>query len=375
MHVVAVETVSRYERLEVRRGVERVLAHLGGMAAFVKPGERVLLKPNLLAAKAPGAAVTTHPEVVRAVIELVREAGAEPSVGDSPGIGGLSRVAEKCGIMAVLRETGTPLVSFDEPVVRSGSGVFKRIELARPYLEADRIINLPKLKTHEMMTLTCAVKNLFGAVVGAAKVAWHLKAGDDRDLFARMLLEIYQLREPDLNIVDGIVAMEGDGPSGGDPRQVGLLLAGVNPVAVDVIAGEVLGLPQKRLYVQRAAERLRLPGSDRDTLATRGVDLASVAVKNFAPPTVSDVRFGLPPLIARRLRHLLTAYPCPLPGACRLCGVCRDACPPGAITHGPREIAIDYRACIRCFCCRELCPHGALGVREGLLLRLIKKYI
>lgn len=375
MHEVAVERVDRYERRDVRQGIERVLGHLGGIAAFVKPGERVLLKPNLLAAKQPGAAVTTHPEVIRAVIELVREAGGEPLVGDSPGVGGLSRVAEKCGVMAVLRDTGTPLVSFDEPVLRSGSGVFKRIELARPYLEADRVINLPKLKTHEMMTMTCAVKNLFGAVVGAAKVAWHLKAGDDRDLFAQMLLEIYLLREPDLTIVDGIVAMEGNGPSGGDPRQVGVLLAGVNPVAVDVIAGELLGIPQKRLYVQRAAQRLHLPGADRQSIQTRGCNLATVAVEHFILPTVSDVQFGLPPIIARRLRHLFTAYPRPLPGKCRLCGVCRDSCPPGAISHGTQEVSIDYRSCIRCFCCRELCPYNALGIREGALLRFIKKYI
>jgi uncharacterized protein (DUF362 family)/Pyruvate/2-oxoacid:ferredoxin oxidoreductase delta subunit len=375
MHHVAVESVAGYDRAEVKAGLCRLLAHLGGMSAFVKPGERVLLKPNLLSAKPPEAAVTTHPELVRAVIELVREAGGIPIVGDSPGVGGLSRVAEKSGVLAVLRETGTELVQFDEPLLRSGSGVFKRFELARPYLEADRVINLPKLKTHEMMTMTCAVKNLFGAVVGAAKVAWHLKAGDDRDLFARLLLEIYQLRKPDLNIVDAIVAMEGNGPSGGAPRQVGLLLAGVNGVAVDVIAGELLGIPEKRLYVERAARRLQLDGADRATVRTSGVPLDEVRVSNFLLPTISDVQFGLPPIITRRLRHLVTAFPCPLPGKCRLCGVCRAACPPGAITHGHREIRIDYRTCIRCFCCRELCPYDALGVREGWLLRFIKKYI
>src|SRR6185369_5886248 len=191
MHTVSIERVDTYDRELVREGLERLLAPLGGMGAFVRPGERVLLKPNMLAAKTPDRAVTTHPELLRGAIEMVQAAGGIPLVGDSPGIGGIRKVAERTGMLAVVEETGAELVEFAEPVEVGGSGMFRRFELARPYLEADRIINLPKLKTHEMMTLTCCVKNLFGAVVGTQKAAWHLKAGADRALFARMLLEIY----------------------------------------------------------------------------------------------------------------------------------------------------------------------------------------
>ena len=158
--------------------------------------ERVLLKPNMLYAKAPECAVTTHPEVLRGMIGLVKEAGGIPLVGDSPGFGDIRKVAGKSGMLRVIRETGAELVEFTETVEVAGTGLFKSLELARPYLEADRVINLPKLKTHEMMTMTCAVKNLFGAVVGQAKAGWHLKAGADREMFARMLLEIYLLRPP-----------------------------------------------------------------------------------------------------------------------------------------------------------------------------------
>ncbi|HOI15961.1 MAG TPA: DUF362 domain-containing protein, partial [Geobacteraceae bacterium] len=150
MHLVALERAGGYARSELKNRVERLLSHLGGMKAFVNPGDRVLLKPNMLSAKQPEAAVTTHPEVVRAVIELVRDAGGVPLVGDSPGVGKLVKVAEASGILNVVKETGAELVEFKEALEVSGEGVFKRFELAKPYLEADRVINLPKLKTHEM---------------------------------------------------------------------------------------------------------------------------------------------------------------------------------------------------------------------------------
>lgn len=375
MNIVAIEKVESYSRAEVRQGLMRLLSAFGGMGAFVKPGERVLLKPNMLYGKPPEAAVTTHPAVVAAVIELVREAGGTPVVGDSPGVGKLSRVAERSGILKVLEETGTELVEFSEPVEVTGEGLFRRIELARPYLEADRVINLPKLKTHGMMTMTCAVKNLFGAVVGTDKAAWHLKAGEDRDLFARMLLEIYLLRKPDLNIVDAIVSMEGDGPGSGDPRPVGVLLAGGNPVSVDMVAGEILGIPARLLYVERVARKLGIPGSDRASVKTSGFPLEAARVQDFRLPPVSDVQWGLPRFLTRRIRDMFTAYPVPNPDKCGLCGICRDACPPGIMEIRDGSLRIDYQKCIRCFCCRELCPSHALGVREGRLLRIMKKYI
>ena len=374
MNLVAIERVSDYERGAIREGLVRLLAPLGGMKAFVGQGERVLLKPNMLSPKPPEKAVTTHPEVLRAVIELVQEAGGVALVGDSPGIGGFVRVAERSGMLAVVNETGAELTEFAESVEVAGGGAFKRFALARPYLEADKIINLPKLKTHEMMTLTCAVKNLFGAVVGHAKAGWHLKAGADRALFARMLVELYLLRKPDLTIVDAVTAMEGNGPGNGDPRRVGLLLAGANAVAVDVIAAEIAGIPKKLLYLERAAAQLGVDGADRSTITTTGLPVSEARVADFRLPHISDVQFGLPPFLKNRLRHYLTSRPCVLPEKCRLCGICRDACPPRAIAIRDGALHFDYHACIRCFCCRELCPDGALDVKEGALARLIKRF-
>lgn len=354
--------------------IARLLEQIGGMSAFVRPGERVLLKPNMLAAKAPEKAVTTHPEVLRAVIEEVKRAGGIPLVGDSPGIGGIRKVAEKSGMLRVIEETGAELVEFGEAVEIQGKGTFRRIALARPYLEADKLINLPKLKTHEMMTLTCCVKNLFGAVVGTAKAGWHLKAGADREMFARMLVEIYLLRKPDLNIVDAVVAMEGNGPGSGDPRHVGILLAGTDAVAVDAVAAELVKIPQRLRYTELAAEKLGLDSLDPSRIRTVGVPLETVRISDFRLARVTDVQFNLPPFLKNRLRHYLTSRPVAKPDECKLCGICADVCPPRAITIRDGKLRFDYHACIRCFCCRELCPDGALDVREGALLKIINTF-
>jgi len=373
MYLVGVERVESYQRGVVKAGLLRLLEPLGGMERYVKPGERVLIKPNMLSAHPPEAAVTTHPELLRGVIELVQGAGGVALVGDSPGFGSARRVAERSGMLRVIEETGALLVPFTEAVPVVGSGTFRHFELARPYLEADRLINLPKLKTHEMMTLTACVKNLFGAVVGTQKAAWHLKAGADKELFAEMLLEVYLLREPDLNIVDAIVAMEGNGPGSGDPCQVGLLLAGDNAVAVDTIAAEIAGVPKKLLYLENAARRLGLAGSQRGEIETSGLPLDGALGKPLRLPHLSDLQFGLPGFLKNRLRNQFTSRPEVDTQKCVLCGVCVQSCPPKAIRIEGGRLRFNYQRCIRCFCCRELCPHSALRLKDGALLALIKK--
>jgi len=371
VETVSITTSDGYELSSLRHAVIKLLEPLGGMSAFIKCGDRVLLKPNMLAAKEPDLAVTTHPALVRVVVELVREAGGTALIGDSPGIGTFLRVAEKCGISDAARESGATLIEFNEAIDLQGNGTFRSIRLARAYYEADKIINLPKLKTHEMMTMTCAIKNLFGAVIGAEKAGWHLKAGSSRQLFARMLLEIYQLKKPTLNIVDAVNAMEGNGPGNGDPIKLGLLIAGVNPVAVDVIAGRVAGIPADLLTVEREAASMGLPGALFKDIVLCGTPIEKIPETRFKLPTGRDVQFGLPPFLTRTLKSHLTSYPAADPKACVLCGICRDACPPAAITIQNSALSVDNARCIRCWCCRELCPHDAMRVRRGLLLRTL----
>lgn len=371
MNRIVLARCDDYGLPRVRDAVLQLLEPLGGMVAFVSPGERILLKPNMLSVKTPEQAVTTHPAVVRVVAELVREAGGRVLIGDSPGIGGFQRVAERSGIARAAAESGAELVEFNATADLPGNGTFRRLTLASAYWEADKVINLPKLKTHEMMTMTCAVKNLFGAVVGAEKAGWHLKAGASREQFARLLLEIYLLKKPVLNIVDAVVAMEGNGPGSGDPLQVGALMAGVNPVAVDMVAGRLAGIPDELLHVELEARRMGLDGSTWEEIAIDGTPLDSFPSKAFRLPSGLDVQFGLPKFLSTLLKRQLISFPIADRQSCVLCGICRDACPPEAIEIKNSALTVDQGRCIRCWCCRELCPHDAMLVRRGLVLKIV----
>jgi len=371
MEYISLLQSRNYEINRLRRDLIQLLEPLGGISAFVNRGERILLKPNMLSAKKPEQAVTTHPALVMVVAELVREAGGIVLIGDSPGIGGFMRVAEKSGIAAAARESGATLVEFNDVVSLNGSGTFRQIQLSKAYMEADKVINLPKLKTHEMMTMTCAVKNLFGAVVGTEKAGWHLKAGTSREQFARLLLEIYLHKKPALNIVDAILAMEGDGPGSGTPLQLGILIAGVNPVAVDLVAGKLAGIPFDLLYLEQQARAMGLPGSSLDQITVCGTPLETLQGARFKLPKGLDVQFGLPDFLKRSLKRYLTSFPAAERDKCTLCGICRDACPPTAITIKNSVLSVDNARCIRCWCCRELCPSDAMAVNRSLLLTVL----
>ncbi len=368
---VALQQLTSYQPEAVAEKLNLLLEPLGGMQSFVKPGQKVLIKPNLLAGKPPEKAVTTHPELVRAVIKLAQAAGGEVSLGDSPGIGSPESVARKAGILEVVEETGIAFAPFNESVkIRPRGGTFHELEVAQDVLDADVIINLPKLKTHQMMGMTCAVKNMFGAVVGLRKPRLHLQAGTDKAFFALMLLELCEQLQPTLTIVDAVVGMEGEGPGSGDPVAIGALLAGSHPQAVDTVAAEILGLSARQVWTQAKAIDTERPYCKLNQLELAGTPLAELKVKNFRPAKATDVNFGLKGALKKHLKHALTARPVVEPDICKLCNDCVTHCPPEAMQIRDKQLQIDYERCIRCFCCQELCPHGALATRQGMLLRL-----
>lgn len=371
MPIVSVQAVTDYRRETIEAALEQLLAPLGGMAAFVQPGQKVLVKPNMLAGKAPEKAVTTHPEVVRAVIRLAQKAGGVVAVGDSPGVGAPRQVAERCGILSVIEETGATFAPFVDSVkVRPKGKTFHELEIARDILDAEVVINLPKLKTHQMMGLTCAVKNLFGAVVGMRKPGLHLQAGADKAFFALMLLELADFLRPALTIVDAVTAMEGNGPGSGDPVHVGALLAGAEPLAIDAAAIELLGMRAESVWTQRVAREKLLPGSRLEEIEIVGADLRSLRPRAFRPAKSTEIHFGLPAFLREPLKQSVTAWPVVDTKACLLCGLCVEHCPPQAMAIEDKRLTIDYKRCIGCFCCQELCPRNALITRQGLLLRL-----
>jgi uncharacterized protein (DUF362 family)/Pyruvate/2-oxoacid:ferredoxin oxidoreductase delta subunit len=368
---VAIVRCPDYDKSGTEYAVRCAVQYLGGMGAFVKPGNRVLLKPNLLKARAPEDAVTTHPEIVRSVIRLVHEAGGRALVGDSPGMGDLKKVAEKAGILDVLIEEGAELAYFDEAIQIKNSGRFQRFEVARTAHEADVIINLPKLKTHGMTTLTGAVKNLFGCIPGKRKVQWHFNTGINHDLFMRMLVELYALLHPQLTIMDAVIGMEGNGPGSGDARHVGMIIAGRDAVAVDAIAAHLVGVSPMRLPVLRAAAALGIGETDIRRIPILGQQLSGIPVTPFRLPPCAHLEWPLPEWARRSLKNAFTAKPVISGERCIQCGICQQHCPQQAIQKAGKSLAIRYRDCIRCFCCQEFCPQGAITVEKGWALSLL----
>jgi len=367
---VSIVRCGNYDSDLVYEKVKESIDLLGGIHSFVKPGEKVLIKPNLLKARPPDAAVTTHPEVVRAVIRLVRQAGGAPVVGDSPGIGEEDDVLRRVGILEVMEEEGAFLADFTECAKVQGHGRFRYVEIAKSAVDADAIINLPKLKTHGMMVMTGAVKNLFGCVPGKRKVQWHFNTGIDHESFARMLVELVILLKPRLTVIDAVMAMEGNGPGSGDPRHLGLIIAGEDTVALDVVSGMIVGLSPLQLPVIRAARAIGIGESTIDRISVLGENIDDIKVADFRMPPLMNTEWPIPEWARRHLKDALTTRPVINQALCVLCGVCKNDCPRGAIKEIDGRLKIDYRNCIRCFCCQEFCPKGAITVGKGWLLRL-----
>ncbi|MBN1868590.1 DUF362 domain-containing protein [Candidatus Sumerlaeota bacterium] len=300
-NVVSIQRCPDYDPARVRSAVRRLLEPWGGMKAFVRPGMRVLLKPNLIVPRPKEAAVTTHPEVVRAVALEAIDAGARPVVGDSPAFSSALGVASTCGILGVARELGIEMVDLGHKRRRRAmppDSPFRRIAFGADALEADAIINLPKVKTHVQMEMSLSVKNMFGCVAGKQKAFFHFRNGEDKVRFGRMLVAVARFLQPALSIADAIVALERDGPTGGDPREVGLLLASPDPVALDRVALEVFGVDPSTVPVMRAAREMGYGVQDLDAIRIAGEALDSVRLSDYVQiPEPNAINFTLPRVI------------------------------------------------------------------------------
>lgn len=373
---VAIVSCPDYTFEKVFAAVKESVDLLGGIRQFVKPGSRVLIKPNLLSGRPPEKAVTTHPAVVKATIKLVKETGGIPFLGDSPGGGNLLKVAEKTGIKGVADEMGCPLIEFTETSeMKALEGrTFKKIEVAKAALEADVIISLPKVKTHGLTVLTLGIKNMFGCIPGMfRKIQWHLSAGANPEYFSEMLVELYGIIRPELTIVDGIVAMEGNGPNMGRPRPLGLIFAGVDCVALDAVIAEVLSLPVKEVVTTKIAMEKGLGIGDLNGIEVLGEKIENVRIKGFKTPKGFSPDYLFVKVLSGLFSQSMTVRPIWIQDKCSACGTCAEVCPPKAIQMEGEKIKIDYRKCIRCFCCSELCPEEGMGTGEGFLLKMLKR--
>ena len=372
MTKVAVVKADSYDQQTVEQAMQELLAHLGGMSRFIQPGDRVLVKPNMLEGVDKDKAVTTHPRVVQAVIKVVKEAGGLPFVGDSPALGNARKTAERTGIWDVCKAEGITLSPFQETVdVEFPEGkILRKLALAKEFIAADKVISVAKMKTHSFMGVTGGIKNLFGFIVGAGKAQCHLRMQQKGD-FALLLLDLARRVAPALCIVDGITGMEGDGPRNGTPVKAGVLLAGENGFAVDMVMSKIMGFDAQSLpvAVKALAQGLVPPLAD---IELRG-SAADLRLQFKAPKNLAALEDTIPPWMARLARRHLTAIPL-IRENCLNCGRCLRHCPPRAISAPAGKARIDYAKCIRCYCCQELCPHDAVHLREGLLLRGLQRW-
>jgi uncharacterized protein (DUF362 family)/Pyruvate/2-oxoacid:ferredoxin oxidoreductase delta subunit len=336
----------------------------GGM---FKKGSRVLIKPNLLAPASPEKAIVTHPLIIRAAAEYVIDKGAHPVISDSPASGSFEKILLESGIKSALEGLKVEFSEFRKSVSVEVGKPFGKIEIAEEAMNADLFINLPKLKTHSQMLLTLGVKNLFGCIVGMKKPEWHLRAGTDREIFARLLVRIYQAVKPSVTIIDGILAMEGQGPGrSGEPREIGIIAGSRDTAALDIALCRMLGVAPEKLLTNKIALEYGIADEDIE------IEGAMPDIRDFKFPEITSAFFG-PKILHGFMRRHLTQRPVCSDEMCKLCGECWKYCPANAISRSKKRIDFNYDKCIRCYCCIEVCPHGALRTDQTMPGKIIRR--
>ncbi len=367
---------------QVEEKMRELLEMTGGISQFAGSGENIVLKPNLLTAAVPEKAATTHPAVVTAVAKMTKQAGAKTIIADSPGSGfpytekTMKRVYQMCGMTTAAQEAGVEL-NFDTTYQRISypeGKLIKNFEVITPIVNAAGILNLCKLKTHGFLYMTGAVKNSFGVIPGLTKPGYHAKLRDTSH-FANMCLDLSLYVAPRLSIMDAVVGMEGNGPHNGHPRQVGLLLASTDPLALDIVAGEIMGLERENNPILREAEQRGLTPNRLEDVEVIGLDKDHLRVPDFKLP--STIFTGSGATILKVLGPLFkcgfTVSPKIVTERCVACGACRDACPVHVITIENKRAHIDKTECIRCYCCHEMCQYDAIELRGGRLYQFFNR--
>ena len=374
---VALVRCASYEPQTVQDAFDRGIELLGGIERFAAPGEKILLKPNLLVAREPERAVTTHPSVFRAVARRFVDASARVAYGDSPGFGRPSTVARRAGLASVADEFGVWLADFSHGRTASfPDGRFiKQFAIAEGVLAADGIVSLPKMKSHGLTRITGAIKNQYGCIPGPLKAEFHTRL-PNVDLFSRMLVDLNRFLRPRLFVMDGIVAMEGNGPQGGTPRPMNVLLLSTDPVAMDAVVCRIIRLDPTLVLPVVYGEEFGLGSADAEYV---GDPIESFVAPDFDVNRRRTSTTGGPAWYQRLARRFIVPLPVVVPRRCTRCGACVEVCP-----VSPKAVAFEggdrssppvhrYDRCIRCYCCQEMCPEGAIELDVPLLGRVIHR--
>ena len=368
--VVGLQPCRTYGISEVRRALRAALGALPGLAALLRPGATVLLKPNIVSPRPPDCVVCTHPAIVQAMAEVVHDAGARLIVADQPTYSFAKQAAEALrptgyfealadlpAEIAFLGRDGYDLVPVTSPLR------LPTVHIARLAREVDVVVNLAKCKTHVQATLTLALKNMFGAVAPRDRMRVHARGAYEE--LAAALADCFSALVPHLNVTDAVVAMEGAGPSRGRPRQVGALAASTNAVALDLVTEKLVGMSGQVGVTRMAAEK-GLGPRDLSGLSVAGADPEELAVKLTPPPRLGR---SFPRVFGRAAEGLMYVRPRVNTRVCIACRGCAESCPVGAIRIEGHAV-IDRSRCIECFCCMEACPADAIDVNRSWLARL-----
>lgn len=368
MSLISIQKTDEYSLTVLEKAVEAHFAALE-VEKDLRPGMKVLLKPNLLAARKPELAVTTHPALVQAVADwLIKRGITDIVLADSPGgLYNQSRLESVYAAAGMDKLKGVKL-NFDgdfEPVEQPKGKVCRNFDIIRPVLAADYIINLAKVKTHGMTVVSLGIKNLFGTVPGLEKPAFHCQCPGWDD-FAGMLLDLADLVSPAVTLVDGVLAMEGDGPAGGTPRQLGYTFASRDVYSLDwLISGRVMGIPPQEVPMLRLAMERGWVEESPDLTG----DLLP-EVPPFVRPKSQSADFAryvpgfLRPAARKMMNKLFRPKPRVDKEKCVGCGRCSESCPQKIIAITEGKAVIDTQRCISCFCCQEMCPAKAIDAKR-----------
>ncbi|MDI6739783.1 MAG: DUF362 domain-containing protein [Candidatus Edwardsbacteria bacterium] len=366
---VSLVKCSSYDLDEISQAVSKAVDLLGGISSFIKPGNKILLKPNLLQAARPEDMITTHPAVVEDVIVLVKQAGGVPMLGDSPAgaFNSVENYWRTTGMWDVCKKHNVELVQFEKGGVSQKERHGRKYHIAKSVTDADVIINLPKIKTHGLTLLTCAVKNMYGVIPGLKKSNYHKEAPKPWE-FSAIVVDVYALAKPHLTIVDGIVGMDGAGPSAGKQKPLGLVLAGADGVAVDAVVTHLMGKRPLSIPTTKLAHNQKLGEAELHKIELLG-DRYEVR-RDFTWPPNWFYAF-VPRKLARVAAKLFWIRPVIDAKKCVNCGFCVESCPVSALSAGVRIPEFNYRLCINCLCCQEVCPHHAVYQRRSRVARML----
>jgi uncharacterized protein (DUF362 family)/NAD-dependent dihydropyrimidine dehydrogenase PreA subunit len=366
---VAVVRCLSYDPAEVARAVGEGIELLGGYGKILGSRIQILLKPNLLHGDHPDKGSITHPALLRAMANSLAQAGHQVSYGDSPAFHNPRTAARLSGYEAVALETGMRLADFETGEERNfpNGKQNKLFLLALGALEAEAIINLPKMKTHGLTHMTGALKNMFGVIPGLSKSWFHARLSDEES-FSRMLIDLNRCLPAAMSVMDAVYGMEGNGPRNGSLVHTGLLLFSTDPVALDATACRIMGIKPEEIYYLAYAERVGLGRAHESGIEVCGVPLEKAKGKRYDVHPPSAVVFSNAPF-QKYIKRFLVPRPVITAQRCTRCGQCVRICPvtPKALAaRDGQPPRFDYDRCIRCYCCQETCPEGAIRIRVPL---------